>query len=71
MSIGRPALYADRAEARRAANRRAADRAQASGLVQRSVRLPADTWSQLRAARASGETSDAETLSRLLKTRLR
>ena len=43
MSIGRPALYADRLEARRAADRRAADHTQACGLVQRSVRLPADT----------------------------
>lgn len=66
MPPGRPRLHAGILEARRAANTRAAQRACARGIVQRSVALPAACWSLLRAARTDGETSDAQTLARIL-----
>lgn len=64
---GRPQVHADASAARRAANTRAADRARADGLVQRSLRLPASCWSLIRDARASHEKSDAQTLERILR----
>lgn len=67
---GRPRVYTSPAEARRAANERAARRAQAAGLVQRSVSLPASTWALIRAAREHGETSDAHTIERVLLSQL-
>lgn len=63
---GRPRIYASSDEARRAANSRATRRARDNGVIQRSVALPAECWSILRASRAPGETSDAQTLARLL-----
>lgn len=66
MPAGRPRIYAAGADARRAANTRAATRARDKGIVQRSVALPAACWSIVRAARAADETSDAQTLARLL-----
>jgi len=48
------------------ANQRAAERARAAGLVQRSLTLPAECWRRIRAARAPGETSDAQTVARML-----
>ena len=66
MPAGRPRLHAGNLEARRAANARAAQHARARGIVQRSVALPAACWSLLRAARADGETSDAQTLARII-----
>ncbi len=68
MARGRPAKYTDPAIARRLANQRAADRARAGGLVQRSLTLPAECWNRIREARAPGETSDAQTVARLLLT---
>ena len=65
-SAGRPRLYIDRTAARRAANFRAAERAAAADIVQRSVMLPRAAWVVLRAARVTGERSDAETLARLI-----
>jgi len=66
MPRGRPAIYPDLATARRFANQRAKARAQERGHIQRSLTLPADCWDRIRAARAPGETSDAQTLTRLL-----
>ena len=63
---GRPAKYTDPADARRLANKRAADRARANGLVQRSLTLPVECWERIRDARAPGETSDAQTVARLV-----
>lgn len=68
MPRGRPAKYTDPADARRLANQRAADRARANGLVQRSLTLPLECWERIREARAPGETSDAQTVARLLLT---
>lgn len=68
MARGRPAKHADPGAARRLANQRAAERSRARGLVQRSLTLPADCWERIRAARAPGETSDAQTVARLLLT---
>ena len=68
MPSGRRRCYSNPSDARRAANQRAADRARQQGLVQRSVRLPKTCWERLRVARAAGETSDAQTLERLLST---
>jgi hypothetical protein len=68
MARGRPAKYTDAATARRLANQRAAERSRARGLIQRSLTLPADCWERIRAARAPGETSDAQTVARLLLT---
>jgi hypothetical protein len=48
------------------ANQRAAERARARGLIQRSLTLPAECWDRIRAARAPSETSDAQTVARLL-----
>ncbi len=66
MPAGRPRLYAGPDDARRAANRRAAERARLQGSIQRSVVLPIRCWAAIRAARQPGETSDAQTLARLL-----
>jgi len=66
MPAGRPPKHPTPLAARRAANMRAAHRARAAGLVQRSVVLPEACWSIIRAARAPDETSDAQTLTRLL-----
>ena len=66
---GRPRIYAEPRDARRAANIRAAQRARSCGVVQRTVALPAECWSLIRAMRAPGETSDAQTLARLLQCR--
>jgi hypothetical protein len=66
MARGRPAKHPDPGAARRLANQRAADRARARGLVQRSLTLPAECWDRIRAARAPSETSDAQTVARLL-----
>ena len=66
MARGRPAKYADPSDARRLANQRAADRAGERGLVQRSLTLPAECWDRIRAARSPLETSDAQTVARLL-----
>lgn len=66
MARGRPAKHPDLAVARRLANQRAADRARERGLVQRSLTLPAECWERIRAARAPTETSDAQTVARLL-----
>jgi len=68
MARGRPAKHTDSAAARRLANQRAAERSRARGLIQRSLTLPADCWERIRAARAPGETSDAQTVARLLLT---
>lgn len=68
MQRGRPAKYTDPAIARRLANQRAAERARDKGLVQRSLTLPVDCWERIRAARVPGETSDAQTVARLLST---
>ena len=65
---GRPAKHADSITARRLANERAAERARAAGLVQRSLTLPAECWQRIRAARIPSETSDAQTVTRLLLT---
>lgn len=64
---GRPRRYADAALAKRAANRRAADRARAMGLVQRSIWLSAEAWERLRAMRHADETTDAQVIARLLQ----
>ena len=66
MAGGRPAKHAEPGAARRLANQRAADRARERGLVQRSLTLPAECWDRIRAARAPTETSDAQTVARLL-----
>ena len=66
MARGRLAKHPDQAVARRLANQRAADRARERGLVQRSLTLPAECWERIRAARAPSETSDAQTVARLL-----
>ena len=68
MARGRLAKHTDSAAARRLANQRAAERSRARGLIQRSLTLPADCWERIRAARAPGETSDAQTVARLLLT---
>jgi hypothetical protein len=68
MPRGRPAKHADTGTARRMANQRAAARARERGLVQRSLTLPAECWDRIRAARAPTETSDAQTVARLLLT---
>jgi hypothetical protein len=68
MPRGRPAKHPDQTMARRLANQRAADRARQRGLVQRSLTLPAECWERIRAARAPTETSDAQTVARLLLT---
>ena len=65
---GRLRIYDEQRDARRAANIRAAQRARERGVVQRSVALPAACWTLIRAARAPGETSDAQTLARLLQS---
>ena len=66
MPRGRPRVHAGLLEARRAANTQAAQRARARRIVQRSMARPAACWSLLRAARLDGETSDAQTLARIL-----
>ncbi|MFZ4689586.1 MAG: hypothetical protein ACOYLS_10140 [Polymorphobacter sp.] len=66
MPRGRPAKHPDQTVARRLANQRAADRARERGMVQRSLTLPAECWERIRAARAPTETSDAQTVVRLL-----
>jgi hypothetical protein len=66
MARGRPAKHPDPSAARRLANQRAAERARARGLIQRSLTLPAECWDRIRAARAPSETSDAQTVARLL-----
>lgn len=66
MARGRPAKYSDPSDARRLANQRAADRARERGFIQRSLTLPAECWDRIRAARAPSETSDAQTVARLL-----
>ena len=63
---GRPPLHADVLTARRAANARAAGRARAGGLLQRSVTLPADCRALIRSARQHTETSDSQTLARII-----
>lgn len=63
---GRPRLHVDLKAAQRAANRATAARAAAAGITQRSVWLPAVLWKVLRQARTDGETSDAQTLARLI-----
>jgi len=68
MARGRPAKHPDLAIARRLANQRAQERARSRGLVQRSLTLPVDCWELIRAARVPGETSDAQTVARLLLT---
>ncbi len=67
MARGRPAKYHDPTGARKAANKRAAAQAKAQGLIQRSLTLPAECWAIIRAARAPGETSDAQTVARLVR----
>ena len=67
MPRGRPTKYSDAAEARRIANQRAAERARNKGLVQRSLTLPAECWGRIRAARGPSETSDSQTVARLLR----
>jgi hypothetical protein len=67
MRRGRPAKYQDAAEARRLANQRAAERARNQGFIQRSLTLPADCWNWIRAARGPNETSDSQTVARLLE----
>ena len=66
---GRPRVYDESRDARRAANIRAAQRDRDRGFIQRSVALPATCWTLIRAAREPGETSDAQTLARLLQHR--
>ena len=66
MARGRPAKHPDPGTARRLANQRAADRARERGLVQRSLTLPAECWDRIRAARDPCETSDAQTVARVL-----
>ena len=65
MARGRPARHSDPGIARRLANQRAADKARAQSLVHNLI-LPAECWQQIRAARALNETSDAQTVVRLL-----
>lgn len=67
MPRGRPTKYTDSAEARRLANQRAAERARNQGMVQRSLTLPADCWGRIRIARNPDETSDSQTVARLLR----
>jgi hypothetical protein len=67
MPRGRPAKYPSQVEARRVANHRAAERAREKGLVQRSLTLPIDCWALIRAARGPSETSDSQTVARLLR----
>lgn len=66
MPRGRPAKHPDPAIARRMANQRAAERARTRGLIQRSLTLPVECWERILAAPAPGETSDAQTVARLL-----
>lgn len=63
---GRPTEYSSPAEARAEAERRARRKAQSRGLVQRSVWLPMEAWNALRTLRDAVETSDAQTLSRVI-----
>ena len=67
MMAGRQRLHSDMRAAQRASNQRVAERARSAGLVQRSIRLPADCWRALRILRAPSEGSDAQTLERLLR----
>ena len=66
MPRGRPPSYDGPIAAKRAANVRAARRARDAGIIQRSVALPASCWSTIRAARHGDETSDAQTLARII-----
>ncbi len=67
MTVGHVSPPPDVRDARRAANRRASDRARSDGQVQRSVLMPAECWRRLRDVRALGETSDAQTIARLIR----
>ena len=65
---GEPRLRCDLLATRSAANARAVARAAAADYVSRSMVLPRAAWTALRNARAADESSDAQTLARLILT---